>query len=107
WCMGGLSPSGGSDGTLSGSGSSDAALRVSGGKRAYTSLLPSNQTHQTIGSPPAAPILVTVMSGPPDLSLTVSPTLNDNCVLRLPNSRRVAARTQRVKLWQPFGCDQN
>ena len=62
---GALSASGVFDGASAGS---KGALSASGGKRAYASLVPSNQAHQTIGSPPAVPILVTVMSGPPDFS---------------------------------------
>jgi hypothetical protein len=58
-------------------GSEGDALSASGGKRPYASLAPSNQAHQTMGTSPAVPILVTVISGPPDLSLTVSPTLKD------------------------------
>jgi hypothetical protein len=44
------------------------------GARVLGALEPNAPNHRLS---PAVPILVTVMSGPPDLSLTVSPTLNE------------------------------
>lgn len=37
-------------------------------------LVPTNQTHQTVISPMLSPTAVTVITGPPLLSWTVSPT---------------------------------